>query len=377
MMLAKTPPMGWNTWNTFGHDISEELILQTADQFVGLGLREAGYEYVVIDDCWAGVIRDENGKLCADPQKFPHGMRYLADYIHARGLKFGIYSNAGYKTCAGHAASFDHEFEDARTFAEWGVDYLKYDCCYIPPKADHENLYHRMGIALRECGRDIVFAACDSYPGVHNFMRSAGAHLYRTTTDIQDNPIAVRDIAYSQIPLLGSSGIGCYNDIDMLVVGMFNNGNAAVRFGGCTAEEYKMHFALWCMMAAPLMIGCDVRKASSDMIELLKNKDLIRIDQDEECRPPYVISERLDNKLVLFRLLSDGEYAVGLFNYTEEDRRPLNIDLFTAGVPRTSGMALDLKDVFTGEEIHNVSETIGISVPPRTCRVFLARMHRI
>ena len=373
-MLAQTPPMGWNTWNTFGTDISEELILQTADKFIELGLKDAGYEYIVIDDCWAEIRRDKNGRLSADPVKFPHGMKYLSDYIHSKGLKFGLYSNAGTRTCKGHASSFDHEFEDAETFAEWGVDYLKYDFCNKPAGVDGPLLYQRMGIALRECGRDIVYAACNSLPDVGEWIRATGAHLYRTTTDIQDNPISVKNIAFSQLKKLGYSATGCYNDIDMLVVGMYNRGNAAVAFGGCTDDEYRMHFALWCMMGAPLMIGCDIRDTSPQSVELLKNKGLIRIDQDAECRPPSVVGGQITDKLILFRMLTDNEYAIGIFNYTDSDERPILLNLYDCGLARTSRRGLTMTDVFTSETFENVDETVAVPMKPHQCRVFIAKV---
>ena len=182
-MIAQTPPMGWNTWNTFANDINDELIRQTADAMVELGYRDAGYEYVVIDDCWSLKERDyTTGRLVPDPQKFPRGMRDLADYIHSKGLKFGMYSCAGVRTCAGYPSSFDHEYEDARTFAEWGVDLLKYDFCNFPNYANNKNRYLTMSMALRSTGREIVFSGCNWGRGdPWNWMRSIGAHMYRST----------------------------------------------------------------------------------------------------------------------------------------------------------------------------------------------------
>lgn len=373
-MLAKTPPMGWNTWNSFGAAISEQLIMETADKFIEYGLDKVGYQYIVIDDCWPEMERDAQGRLVADKKKFPHGMKYLADYIHAKGLKFGIYSSASTRTCQGFPSSFDHEFQDAKLFAEWGVDYLKYDFCYKPISIDAKILYQRMGLALRECGRDIVYAACNSLPDVGDWIKATGAHLFRTTGDIMDNPASIRDIAFSQLKKLGTSGIDCFNDIDMLVVGMYNKGNAAVAFGGCTDEEYKMHFALWCMMSAPLMIGCDLRNTSQTAIELLKNKDLIRIDQDEEARPPIIVGGELSDKLILFKLLSNNEYALGVFNYTDGDERPIRVELFDLGISINSGCKLTLTDIFTGETFENVQETFRPHVPCHTCRIFKAKI---
>lgn len=367
--------MGWNSWNTFGTDISEELIKQTADFFVASGLKDAGYEYIVIDDCWAEMERSADGKLVPDAKKFPNGMKHVSDYIHSKGLKFGMYSCAGLMTCAGYPSSFDHEFVDARTFAEWGVDYLKYDFCYAPKYINGPLLYYRMGMALRECGREILFSACNwGSDNVWQWIRSAGAHMYRSTGDIADTPNSFRDIALSQIPLLGYSAPGCYNDTDMLIVGMFGKGNVAL--GGCTFEEYKMHFALWCMMASPLMIGCDIRNMSDDVFELLKNKDLIRIDQDEEARPPYPLAGRVGTDLVLFRFLSDREYALGVFNFTDGMIKPY-IELFDLGLPLSSGCCMSFREIFSGERIDNVKECFSVAVPAHSCKMYLGRIDRI
>ena len=192
--------MGWNSWNTFSEHISEDLICSTADRFVECGLRDAGYEYIVIDDCWSLRERDASGRLVADPEKFPHGMKAVADYVHGKGLKFGMYSCAGTHTCAGFPGSFEHEFVDAATFAEWGVDYLKYDFCHFPKSADAKAAYTTMSMALRNCGRDILFAACNW--GLYEpelWMRSRGIHTYRSTGDISDNLASFSSIFDSQI----------------------------------------------------------------------------------------------------------------------------------------------------------------------------------
>ena len=187
-ILAQTPPMGFNTWNTFGPDINEQMVLEMADVIVEKGYKDAGYEYVVIDDCWSLRERDENGNLVADPDKFPHGMKYVGDYIHSKGLKFGMYSCAGTRTCAGYPASFDHEFQDARTFASWGVDYLKYDYCFRPMNQQGHALYKRMGLALANCGRDICFSACSwGADKTNEWIKQTGAHLWRSTGDINDS----------------------------------------------------------------------------------------------------------------------------------------------------------------------------------------------
>lgn len=226
-MLSKTPPMGFNTWNTFGENINEQLIKETADKMVELGLRDCGYEYLVIDDCWSKRERDpQTGKIVPDEEKFPNGMKAVSDYVHSKGLKFGMYSCAGTRTCADYPGSFDHEYLDAETFAEYGVDFLKYDFCYKPDSANGPLLYRKMGMALRACGREILFSACNwGNDEVSRWIRSAGAHMYRSTGDINDSFRSFADIALSQIDNLAYSAPGCFNDIDMLTVGMYGRGS--------------------------------------------------------------------------------------------------------------------------------------------------------
>ncbi len=186
-MVKLTPPMGWNSWNTFGENINEKLIMETADAMAASGLVEKGYEYLVIDDCWSLKERDGEGRLVADPEKFPNGMKAVADYVHGKGLKFGMYSCAGTLTCAGYPGSFEHEFVDAETFARWGVDFLKYDYCYHSPIIHGKYLYRRMGLALENCGRDILFSACSwGADETHEWIKETGASMWRSTGDIFD-----------------------------------------------------------------------------------------------------------------------------------------------------------------------------------------------
>ena len=244
-MIVKRPPMGWNTWNTFGPDVNEQIVRESTDAFAELGLKDYGYEYIVIDDCWSKRQRDpETDRLVADPIKFPSGMKSVGDYIHSKGLKFGMYSCTGVRTCADYPGSFDHEYLDAKTFAEWGVDFLKYDNCYKPHTADCQLLYHRMGIALENCGRDILFSACNwGTEDVWTWIRSTGAHMYRSTGDIVDSFQSYYDIAKSQMNKFGYSAENCYNDVDMLTVGMYGKG--LVGNAGCGDAEYRQQFILW------------------------------------------------------------------------------------------------------------------------------------
>ena len=213
--------MGWNSWNTFGENINEKVVLETADFIAESGLKDCGYEYVIIDDCWSLRERNEQGELVPDPEKFPHGMKYVADYVHSKGLKFGMYSCAGTMTCAGYPGSLDHEFIDAKSFAEWEVDYLKYDYCYHPHTTLGHTIYKRMGLALANCGRDIVFAACSwGADNTKTWIKETGAHTWRSTGDIHDSWESIKNLAVSQYKVAEYNGCGCFNDMDMLVVGM-------------------------------------------------------------------------------------------------------------------------------------------------------------
>ncbi|MBR5858941.1 MAG: glycoside hydrolase family 27 protein, partial [Clostridia bacterium] len=215
-MIVRTPPMGWNSWNTFGRNIDEKLIMETADAFIENGLLEAGYNYLVIDDCWAEMKRDENNRLVPDKNKFPNGMKYVADYVHSKGLKFGMYSCAGNLTCAGYPSSFEYEFIDAETFASWGVDYLKYDYCFKPMYQPGHLLYKRMGLALANCGRDICFSACSwGIDQTNEWIKETGAHLWRSTGDINDSWPSVKELLLKQTDYLTTNGKGCFNDMDM------------------------------------------------------------------------------------------------------------------------------------------------------------------
>ena len=373
-ILAKTPPMGFNTWNTFGPDINEQMVLEMADVMAEKGYRDAGYKYVVIDDCWSLRERDENGNLVADPEKFPHGMKYVGDYIHSKGLKFGMYSCAGIRTCAGYPASFDHEYQDARSFASWGVDFLKYDFCYFPSFANCQHRYLTMAQALRASGRDILFSACNW--GVQepwNWMRSVGAHMYRSTGDIWDNFPSTAGIMKSQMGNFNANAAGCFNDMDMLTVGMGGQGN--VGDANCnTYGEYEMQFAYWCFCAAPLMMGADLRKVSEEYRALLQHKELIRLNQDPECRPPYKVRE--DNGYAVFiRHLADGEFAIGVFNL-HQDPRHAEITFAELGVPVNAGVKLALTDVITGETIAPKKDDLFVAVPGHSCKIYRAKFVR-
>ncbi len=371
-LLGQRPPMGWNSWNTFGTHINEQLICEIADRMVEDGYLEAGYDYLVIDDCWAEKVRDENDRLVPDHIKFPHGMKAVADYVHSKGLKFGMYSCAGTLTCAGYPASFDHEFVDVQTFADWGVDFLKYDFCYFPRTADCKTHYRRMAIALKATGRPILLSACNW--GVEEpweWMRGAGAQMYRSTGDINESFRSIMDIADSQEANLGYNGAYSWNDMDMLVVGMYGKGNVAFT-GGCTDAEYRTHFALWCLFGVPLMIGADLRGLNEISRELLLNRELIQIDQDPEGRAPYRLWDEKDGRRSYFRHLADGSYGLAYFNPADSEAQ-VNANFEDAGLPYSAGYALELTDVFTGETITK-AEYYNPVVPAHDCLVYRARL---
>lgn len=377
-MLAQRPPMGWNSWNTFGKDIHADLIKEMADAMVDLGYLDAGYEYLVIDDCWAEKERDENGKLVPDKTKFPDGMKAVSDYVHSKGLKFGMYSCAGLRTCADYPSSYGHEFVDAKTFAEWGVDFLKYDFCYFPETGNCKQAYQTMSIALKHSGREILFSACNW--GVEepwNWMRSIGVHMYRSTADIHDKFESFTKIGVSQIENLCCSAPGCYNDPDMLIVGMYGKGN--VGLGGCTDEEYKAHFAMWCLFGVPLMMGGDIRNVNEFSKNLMQNKELIAINQDEDARPPFPLNHRIANydrdwKLYTFiKHLANGEYILAYFNF-EDEEHGVSIAFPDAGLPYYSGCGFQLTDVFTGEDAGTHYDRYKAIVPAHGCRLYRAKV---
>jgi len=375
-MVAQTPPMGWNSWNTFGPDINEQIVREVADAMVETGLRDAGYQYVVIDDCWSLRERDSNGRLVPDPEKFPNGMKALSDYVHSKGLKFGIYSCAGVKTCAGYPGSFEYEFIDAETFAEWGVDFLKYDYCYKPRDVDGKLLYRRMAMALKNCGREILFSACNwGIDDSQQWMRSAGAHMWRSTYDILDNWESIKKLALQQIGKECYSGPYCYNDVDMLVVGMYNKGNVAL--GGCTDEEYKTHFSLWCMMNSPLMIGCDVRNMNEATKSILMNKELIAINQDPEGRQAYTIQGWHSRDVYHYvKPLVGGDYAICSVNYSDSGAWS-HLEFWDMGLPTAAGYGFELHDLWTGENLGVHVESYMTGLEPHSCKVFRAKLTKV
>lgn len=370
-MILTRPPMGWNSWNTFASDIDEAMIMETADAMVNEGLLDLGYEYLVIDDCWSEKVRDAKGRLVPDHNKFPHGMKYVADYVHSKGLKFGMYSCAGAVTCAGYPGSFEHEFTDAASFASWGVDYLKYDYCFRDPNVPGEILYRRMGLALATCGRDIVFSACNwGADESQNWIKTTGAHLWRSTQDIFDTWGSIKTLTQKQLDLFKTNGQGCFNDMDMLVVGMGGAGN--VGMGGCTFEEYRTHFTLWAMLNSPLMIGCDIRNIRQESLDILTNADVLAVNQDPACRQPYIISGGADTPVIV-KLLEGGDFAIGMFNMTDEVRGP-QFTLADMGLGRVCGKTLEMRELWSGKTATPQDYLYREVIQPHDCRIFRARV---
>ncbi|MGG4128973.1 glycoside hydrolase family 27 protein [Paenibacillus illinoisensis] len=380
-LMGFAPALGWNSWNTFTWDINEQLIRDVADVFVTEGYLDAGYEYIVIDDCWSLKERNVDGNLVPDPAKFPSGMKALADYIHDKGLKFGMYSCVGTHTCAGYPGSFEHEFQDAALFAEWGVDYLKYDYCFKPRHISGELLYKRMSLALKNCGRDILFSACNwGEDNVYEWIRESGAHMYRSTGDIRDNWQSVKDLALSQLGKQSYTGSFCHNDMDMLIVGMYggSNNDFIGTIGGCNDTEYKTHFSLWSMMGSPLMIGCDVRKANQATKDILLNPDLLAINQDAEARGAYRIKPEpqwfhTDDVFMLVKVLTDGDLAIGFFNLSDSQRE-LSLQFWDMGLPYAAGYSLSLYDCWEHKELGVFRERYAPVVGAHDCLVVRAKL---
>ena len=314
-VAAFTPPMGWNSWNRFGCSVSADLVEQSADALVSLGLKARGYDYVVIDDCWMASHRDaRTGRLVPDPVKFPRGIADVARYVHARGLKLGIYEDAGTRTCAGFPGSLGHEQLDARTFAEWGIDYLKYDNCNHGTSVSTRQYiarYTAMRDALDATGRPILFAICEW--GVHDpwTWAPALAQTWRTTHDIADSYTSMLANFRANVKLSAFAGPGGWNDPDMLEIGN----------GGMTPTEERTEFTLWSAMAAPLIIGTDLRSISQDSAAIYAKPEVVAIDQDPLGQQAVAIADGgrpagSAGLWVLSKTLSDGGRAVVLFNST-------------------------------------------------------------
>ncbi|KOV89636.1 alpha-galactosidase [Streptomyces sp. NRRL B-3648] len=349
--LALTPPMGFNNWNSTHcrAEFNESMVKGIADLFVQKGLKDAGYQYVNLDDCWALPNRDADGRLVPDPARFPNGIKAVADYVHAKGLKLGIYTSAGTKTCnsVGFPGALGHEYSDARQFADWGVDYLKYDNCNNQG-VDARQRYRTMRDALKATGRPIVYSICEWGENKPWEWAADVGHLWRTTGDISDSWSSMLSILKQNLPLAPNAGPGHWNDPDMLEVGN----------GGMTDTEYRSHFSLWSVMAAPLLIGTDLRKASPATYDILGNKEVVAVDQDPLGKQGTVVSSA-GGRWVVAKEMKDGSRAVALFNESGTAQR-IATGAGAVGLPAADGYTL--RDLWQ-HRTYNTAGTIAATVP--------------
>ncbi|MFT4093482.1 MAG: alpha-galactosidase [Niabella sp.] len=378
--LALTPPMGWNSWNTFASTVNEQLIKEIADYMVSSGMRDLGYQYVNIDDFWQLKIRDADGNIQINKEKFPNGIKALADYIHSKGLKIGIYSDAAEKTCGGVAGSYGYEEQDAKLFASWGIDLLKYDYCNAPVEKDSAIIrYARMAKALKATGCSIYFSVCEW--GVRKpweWAGSIGGNSWRTTRDIFDvwdynkGHNGVIQIINANSKLWEYAKPGNWNDPDMLIVGIRGKGKATSGHDmkniatGLTDEEYKTHMSLWSLMAAPLLCGNDLRNMDDFTRTVLMNKEIIAINQDGLGKQARVISDQED-KMVFAKELRNGKWAIGLFNRDGANVQEIDLNISAIGL---SGK-IKVRDIWKHEDIGIISNRLSFKVPPHGCTVLL------
>ncbi len=377
--LAPTPPMGWNSWNTFQTHITEDLIKHTADVMVESGMKDAGYTYLVLDDGWMAMERDSiTGNLVPDPKKFPHGMKAVADYVHSKGLKFGLYNCAGTKTCAGYPGTRGYEYQDARFYASLGIDYLKFDWCY----AEGENAkeaYGTMSKALRKAGHPIVFSLCEWGSNKPWEWATKDGQLWRTTGDIgisfdsskkignwtPNSAMHCMDLNANLNKYAGKNG---WNDPDMLEVG-----------NGMMESEDRAHFTMWCMMASPLIAGNDITKMSAQTKAILTNKDVIAIDQDTMGIQGFRYTKK-DSLETWVKPLGNGEWALCFLNRNNKPM-PVSFNLKNETIKdEVSGKQLDgtvaykMKDVWTKKAIGTTAKALAATVPPHD--VLLLRLSK-
>jgi len=346
--LARTPPMGWNSWNKFAGKVDDAVVRGGADAIVDTGMKDAGYIYINIDDTWQGQ-RDSQGNITAN-RKFPD-MKALAEYVHSKGLKIGIYSGPGPKTCAGYEGSYGHEEQDAKIFADWGFDYLKYDWCSagrIYKDEDMQAVYQKMGDALLKAGRPIVYSLCQyGRADVWTWGTKVGGNLWRTTGDISDHWKSMEEIGFRQFAIASFARPGHWNDPDMLEVGN----------GGMSDDEYRTHMSLWSLLAAPLLAGNDLRTMSAETRTILMNREVLAIDQDPDANPVKKILEQ-GSTVIAARPLSDNSVAVGVFNRGEAAATIAVrwADLGFEGSPA-------VRDLWAHKDLGRIADQFSASVP--------------
>ena len=359
--LAKTPPMGWNSWNKFACDgLNEKVVRETADIMVSNGMKDAGYQYVNLDDCWQ-TSRDEAGNIVPDAAKFPSGIKALADYVHSKGLKLGIYSDAGMLTCAKRPGSIGHEYQDALQYAKWGIDYLKEDWCSTLPGQSAESSYTLMRDALadaaKKTGHEILFSLCEWGSNKPWLWAGPVGNMWRSTGDIQDCWSCKKDWGGNGVtaiidqvnPLYSYAGPGHWNDPDMLEVGN----------GGMTTEEYRSHFSLWALLAAPLLAGNDISKMSTDTREILLNKEVIAVDQDSMGIQGHRVRKEGDLE-VWSKQLADGGRAVILLN---RGAAPAKVSTSWNDIGFPEDLKADVRDLWAKRDLGKVSGSYFAEVP--------------
>ena len=377
--LAPTPPMGWNSWNKFACDVNEQLIRETADAMATNGMKDAGYQYINIDDCWQGE-RDAEGNIQPDPNRFPSGIKALADYVHSKGLKLGVYSDAGAKTCGGHVASRGHEYQDAQTYAEWGVDYLKYDWCGCED-LNAKGAYTTMRDALYAAGRPIVFSICEWGNSKPWEWAPKVGHLWRTTGDIypcfdckQDHGTwyswGIMQILDMQKGLREAAGPGHWNDPDMLEVG-----------NGMSVNEDRAHFSMWCMLAAPLISGNDLRHMPPNVLAILANRDVIAVDQDKLGIEGFQYSAK-EGIEVWFKPLDDGAWAMCVLNRTARPQKfmfdwknEVVVDNFAKREAKFDSTTYGVRDLWTKQSLGTTKEPLNAEVPSHD--VLMVRLDKV
>jgi len=355
--LAKTPPMGWNSWNKFScKGLNEKVVRETADTMVSSGMKDAGYQYVILDDCWQ-TGRDASGNIVADAERFPSGIKALADYVHSKGLKFGIYTDVGTMTCAKRPGSIGHEYQDAKQYANWGVDYLKEDWCNTLPGQNSESSYTLMRNALADSGRPIVFSICEWGSTKPWLWAGSIGNLWRATGDIQDcwdckkqwGGNGVTQIIDLMDGLESYAGPGHWNDPDMLEVGN----------GGMTKEEYRAHFSMWAMFSAPLLAGNDISNMTADTKEILLNKEVIAIDQDPLGHQARRVKKTGDLE-IWSKQLQDGGRAVVLLNRSQAAAK-IPVAWTDIGYPDT--LSASVRNLWTASNIGKQSGGYSADVP--------------